>query len=123
VDARAYRELCRRPDVMKRGVLEATARLTAKEDENAHRAVLAGEPLPKPPLHAGGDHTDYFRLELSLGEAEAIRDALAGAEVGAVGPEGESTPEASFAASLVDIWLEYIFFLQELRSRPPHQFN
>ena len=70
-------------------------------------------PFPKPELHTAGEDTDYFIVKLDAAEAEQIVEYLLDAEVGGVGLNGETTPEASHASGLVDAWVRYVDFCDE----------
>lgn len=113
MNAEEYKSICNRPDVFERGVLEASEReLLSRHPPSALRLqeILSGEPVPKPLLHNGSKHTDYFLVKLNVAEAEQIADYFVDAEADAVGRDGETTPQASHFASLADAWMRYINF-------------
>ena len=113
MNAEEYKSICNRPDVFERGVLEASERaLSQKHPPSALRLreIFSVAPIPKPLLHRGGSHTDYFLVELNVAEAEQIVEYLVDAETGAVRSDGETTPQASRFGSLVDAWESYVNF-------------
>jgi hypothetical protein len=113
VNAEEYKFICNRPDAFQRNVLEASERellLSHPALALRLREILNSAPIPKPSLHNGDKHTDYFLVNLNVAEAEQIAEHLGDAEVGAVGRNGETTPQASLFGSLVDAWIRYIDF-------------
>lgn len=65
------------------------------------RSILASPVVPKPPRHAAGSHTDYFRVSLAHADAEAVVDTLGDSEAQAVTSGG---PRVSGIADLLDWW-------------------
>ncbi len=115
MDVEEYKSICNRPDAFERGVLEASEReLLSRHLPSALRLqeILRSATVSKPLLHNGGKHTDYFLVTLNVSEAEQIAGYLLDAEAGAVGRDGETTPQASHFGSLVDAWTRYIDFCE-----------
>jgi len=72
---------------------------------DALRALLAVDPIKKPSKHQGDESTDYFDVRvLPPAILRMIGLHLFTAEADAVSPTGETTPEASRNAGMVDIW-------------------
>ena len=115
MDTRQYKAICELPDVMSRGVLEDSAREISLHLGLLLREILEGAPVPKPKLHNGDESTDYFHVDIGLEEAEETASDLLSAETDAVSPEGDTTPEASYIASLVDEWNRYIEFREQTK--------
>jgi hypothetical protein len=110
-----YKEICRRPNVFRRDVLEDTEQFLSLENPSLAiylREILSANPISKPTLHSGDESTDYFQLSLSVNLAEKIADVLIDAEVAAIGINGETTAKASRCAALVDTWTNYIESLE-----------
>jgi hypothetical protein len=108
MDAAEYKLTTSSPDVFTRGDLTLTlTSLEAEELRTPVREALLGTPVPKPPLHAGSASSDYFRLALPVDTVDTILDQLLLLEAGAVSSDGETTPEASRLADLVNRWGRY----------------
>jgi hypothetical protein len=108
-----YKVVCKRPDALHRGLLEATEQaLHLRHPLSAVRLreVLESKPIPKPELHTGGEDTDYFTVKMKIAEAKQIVEYLLDAEANAVGRDGETTSEANRLADLVDAWANYVDF-------------
>lgn len=114
MNAAEYKGIKDSPDVFSEAELEATVR-RLQQTVAARKTIIGAmrTPLPKPPLHQRAPCSDYFRLSLSAESVNEIVDALGIAEVSAVSPEGETTPEASYLADLVDRWCHYLVWLEE----------
>ena len=115
MDARQYKVLTSRPDVFARGELDETARVLRTVDVRLAGRLEALEraPVPKPPRHRGGARTDCFRIDAPHALLAEVVDALVDAEAAAVGQDGETTPEASARADLVDRWTRYLRWCEE----------
>jgi hypothetical protein len=111
MNANDYKQICSRPDVLQRAVLEQTARVI-QIDLPAHaehiESILGESPVSKPAQHNGGNETDYFYIDLSDEEAGEIIEYLLEKEAGAIGVDGNTTAEASSLGRLVDLWTQYI---------------
>lgn len=106
LDDNDYRQLCDRPDVMRRGDVRAThSRLELDHPEIAARlsTLLNSVPVPKPPGHDGGPDTDFLWLDLAAEEIDAIVEALVALEA-ALAESGAPHVALSSAADLVDLW-------------------
>jgi len=129
MDAATYNLICEQVDVLSRDVLEETVAeaerylglletspptfesrisiVTRRERETLVaelKAILRGQPIPKPSQHQGRPATHHFRVGLSCEQIDEIVGWLSGAEAAAVSSDGETTPVASRLASLVDVW-------------------
>jgi len=101
-------------------VLQASEReLRLRHPPSALRLqeILGNAPVSKPLLHNGDKHTDYFLVTLNVAEAEQIIEYLLDAEAGAVGHDGETTPQASHFGSLVDAWTQYVKYCNLMFSK------
>ncbi len=107
MDVNKYRELCARPDVLRRGELEetvSTLRRLRSPDVRLVEEILEQPPIEKPVIHAAGSEADFFFVTLDTDVVESIVDQLLEAEAAAVPNGGETTPEATRFAELVDLW-------------------
>lgn len=88
MDAADYKRICAQSDVLPRGVVEATHGLVSHVDAVLAakvRKILAIEPVPKPPRHDAGAHSDYLPIGVvSRREIEAVVEALGELEAAAV---------------------------------------
>ncbi len=115
MDAKEYKELCARPDVLRRSALKDTVRALRKArspDARAVEEIVQQEPIEKPAIHVAGSEADFFFVTLEAGLVEAIVEQLAEAETAAVSPGDETTAEASRLAELVDLWTSYREWLE-----------
>jgi hypothetical protein len=114
MDATEYKRATTCPDAFADAEIEATVRcLRAGASPFAEVVAQAPRvPIPKPPLHHSGADTDFFRLDLPLAVVQELVGELLDAEAAAVSPEGNTTPEASHRASLVDRWGHYQRWLE-----------
>ena len=111
MDSSEYRRVGASPDVLSRGTIEATHRVLSAVDAALAakvRNILATPRVPKPPRHAAGSHTDYFRVSLAFADVEAIVQALGDSEAEAVTAED---PRVSAIADLLDRWSRAADFL------------
>ncbi len=107
MDLNEYRDLCARPDVIRRGELEETVRALRRlrsPDVRLVEEILEQPPIEKPVVHAAGSEADSFFVTLDADVVESIVEQLTDAEAAAVSPAGETTPEAGRLAELVDLW-------------------
>ena len=110
MNAKKYKRLTSSPIFVSQPIIEETAAILAGRCDSASVALtglLGTTPLTKPDKHVCDSSTDYFDAT-SLGEEvlEGICDHLFEAEADAVPLSGETIPEASRLASLVDLWHE-----------------
>ena len=107
MDAEEYRTICTRPDVIRRPVIEATVRRLSSNHADLIgplKELLTRGPVPKPPLHHAGSHSDYFLVDLAPDQLEEIVNALGDLEAGlATGAHG-STAELDYTGQLLDTW-------------------
>jgi hypothetical protein len=111
-----FKQLIGQADVFRRSTLiETIAVLERKHADLAQRvrAQLESAPIQTPEQHAGGPETDKFQVELFRAEVDLIVNAMGEAEVGALGPDHATTPEALHFAGLLDTWNRYRFLLDE----------
>jgi hypothetical protein len=114
MNAEEYKSICKRPDSIQRGIIEATEQALKGRSDLALklREILKGTAIDKPDFHNGKAESDYFLVKLSAEDAEEIQDYLLEEEASAVGLNGETTPMASHYASLADVWQNYINFCE-----------
>ncbi|MFP6816285.1 MAG: hypothetical protein VB949_11545, partial [Pseudomonadales bacterium] len=68
-----YKQLCDRPDVVSRWMLEQTLELVAGHKVAAAlRDAIASEPLSKPSDHRGGEATNMYLLNLAPAQRDDI---------------------------------------------------
>ena len=70
------------------------------------KRILQNNQIVKPLLHADpySVSTAYYNVDLSSDDIDKIIDIFFELEASYVGEDGETTPTASFYASLVDKW-------------------
>ncbi len=115
MDVNEYRDLCARPDVLRRGELEETVsalRRLRSPDVRLLEEILEQPPIEKPVIHAAGSEADFFFVTLDADVVESIVDQLFEAEATAVPSGGETTPEATRLAELVDLWTDCREYLE-----------
>jgi len=104
-----YKIMVADPCVFRKSVLEGTLRVlqsySAEETKVIEKAFLKG--IKKPIGHKEPATFDYYWVNCTADEADAIAGYLFEAEATAVPPSGETAPEASWLASLVDIWSNF----------------
>ena len=87
MDRVEYKNLCRRSHVLDRLTLELTARALRKAGPAVatHLArILAGGPIPRPPLQRGDSVDDFFETNLSPEEVQTIVRILASVEAAGI---------------------------------------
>ncbi|MCU7550130.1 hypothetical protein OCK74_13485 [Chitinophagaceae bacterium LB-8] len=107
-----YKRLINERDVLDR----TTLNVTLKEVVSRHELELASEiqrilknnKIQKPDLHLKpyDTTTNYYKVDLTSDHIEKIIDIFFELESSHIGENGETTPTASFYASLVDKWNE-----------------
>jgi hypothetical protein len=114
MNAEEYKSICRRPDALQRGIIEATEQALKGHSDLVlkFREILEGTAIPKPDSHNESKESSYFLVKLNVEDVEQILDYLFDAEASAVGLNGETTPMTSHYASLVDVWRRYIDFCE-----------
>jgi hypothetical protein len=105
-----YKQIIMKHDVLDYTTLNITVKeLTAKKDfelaEEIQR-ILSDNKIDKPVLHDKLDDasTNYYKVDLSDDNVDKIRDMFLELEVSFVSEDGDTTPTASFYASLADKW-------------------
>jgi hypothetical protein len=105
-----YKQILMGNDVLDYTTLNITVKeLTAKKDfklaEEIQR-ILRDNKIEKPALHDNLDEaaTNYYKVDLSDDNIDEIRDMFSDLEVSFVGEDGDTTPTASFYATLADKW-------------------
>ncbi len=121
MDPTEYRRLTSRPGAFRRAVLEDTVRILRRAKSplvEILEEVVSGPAIPKPPLHAVGSEADFFQLDLSLEDADAILDELldAEAEARSAGASTLTSPGAPRLAELVERWALYREWLDDGRA-------
>lgn len=113
--ASEYRNLTSSPDVFSASILEETQNCLNTIESPAAQIVAKASltAIERPALHTAGPGADHFRVKLSLEEVSEITSELLTAEALAVDPNGETTPGASYCASLVDVWGNYQHWLEQ----------
>lgn len=106
MDDQEYKRLCAQPDVMRRAEMRAT--MTRLKREHAPLAAalerVMGRPaLPKPVGFQGSSENDYFYIDLSEDELDAIAEALEDMER-SLAASGSDDSELAFVATLHDRW-------------------
>lgn len=77
-------------------------------------------PIQKPKKHTHPNDFDFYWVNCSAEAANNIASYLFDAEAAAIPDSGETTPEASRYADLVDIWSNFRDWLEEGGSVDPH---
>ncbi len=117
MNSKDYKAITGRPDCFSRDSLDSTMSILVEMNpgsaERIKRCFDRCEAVPLPKLYIGDGVADYFIVNLSAEDVELITDALFDAEARAVGPDGDTTAEASFAAGLLDRWSLYLEWLEE----------
>ena len=104
MDWDTYKQLCDRPDVWSRWMLEQTQALLKPALAAELAAVLGTQPVTKPRDHRGGAATDMFVLELPAQRRSAVAAAVRQAKLA-----GRITPAtaARGLGGFVEAWQEY----------------
>ena len=111
METKKYQTICNNSSSFSRLELEQTLDALEKAKSNIISlvdGVLKSKPIEKPSKHQGGKETDYYHVHIAINDAEVIVEELGTLEAQAVSPEGNTTPEASYYASLLDRWLSYV---------------
>jgi hypothetical protein len=110
MNAEEYKNLISQRDVLDHTTLNVTLKeLISRQDfelaENLKK-IINNNKVPKPDLHSKrfDTSTTYYIVDLSSSEIQKIIDIFLDLEASHVDDNGETTPTASFYASLVDKW-------------------
>ncbi|RYZ18239.1 MAG: hypothetical protein EOO10_26045 [Chitinophagaceae bacterium] len=110
MNAEEYKSLINQKNVLEHTTLDVTLKelVSRQEFELAAgiKRILQNNQLVKPLLHADPYNvsTAYYNVDLAADEIDRIIDIFFELEACYVGEDGETTPTASFYASLVDKW-------------------
>lgn len=105
-----YKRAINQRDVLDHTTLNVTLKeLVARQEfELAEKLkqIIASNKIAKPDLHSQpfNTSTTYYKVNLSSADIEKIIDIFVDLETIHVGEDGETTPTASFYASLADKW-------------------
>lgn len=112
MNAEEYKRLIDQKDVLDYTTLNVTLKELVSRQEfdlaGKIKLIIENNKLAKPDLHSKPFETatSYYKVDLSSDDVEKIIDVFFDLEVSHVAENGESTPTASFYASLVDKWNE-----------------
>ncbi len=115
MDVNRYRDLCARPDVLRRGELEETVsalRRLRSPDVPLVAEILEQRPIERPLIHSAGSEADFFFVTVDTDVIESIVDQLFEAKAAAVPSGGEATPEATRLTELADLWTDCREYLE-----------
>jgi hypothetical protein len=110
MNAEEYKNLINKKDVLDYTTLNVTLEELISRQEielaGAIKRILESNQIAKPQLHSKIDDisTSYHRVTLSYNDIEKIVDIFIELEAIHIGEDGETTPTASFYASLADKW-------------------
>lgn len=111
-----YKVASQHPCAFSRGALEETERvlkLTVPALVLLIEQALSQSAIEKPSRHTGGQNTDFISVQISLPDAEIIRDAFVDMEAASVGRDGSTTALASQYAGMADAWTNYMLWLED----------
>ncbi len=112
MNAEEYKSLINKKDVLDHTTLNVTLKelVFNKEFELAEslKRILANNRIAKPKEHSHPHDTtnSYYQVDLSSDNIELITDHFSDLEVSHLDDSGDTTPTASFYASLFDKWNE-----------------
>lgn len=110
MNAEEYKRLTNQNDVLDHSTLNITLKelISIQEYELVEnlKRILANNKIDKPALHSktSDPSSTYYKVDLMPDEIEKIVSIFLDLEAAHVGKNGETTPTASFYASLVDKW-------------------
>ena len=110
MNAEEYKSLINQNDVLDHTTLNVTLKELASRQEfelaASIKRILQNNQIVKPLLHADPYKlsTTYYRVNLTSDDVDKIIDIFFALEASHVSESGETTPTASFYASLVDKW-------------------
>ena len=89
-----------------KATVEELERLDAKRLVMEIERILTSNKIEKPKFHNKQDDqtTDYYRIDLSSDDIEAIVEMFGDLEVGSLGDKYETTRAASLYATMLDNW-------------------
>ncbi len=105
-----YKSLINHKNVLDHTSLNVTLKELASRQEfelsDKLKKILENNKITKPDLHSKSfdTSTNYYKVDISPVEIEKIIDIFIDLEASQVGENGETTPTASFYASLADKW-------------------
>ena len=106
MDWQRYKQLCDRPNVLSKWMLEQTLELVAgSEVAELLQNTLAGQPLQKPAGHTGGDATNMYVLDLTPAQREVIAEVVRASRDAAV---QTSATVGRGLGGFVEAWHEYL---------------
>ena len=105
-----YKEVCDRPDVLSRWLVQQTTAVCDQGLAERLNAVIASNPLEKPPDHKGGPLLDMFRTEFSIEDVVAITRSVSQANKEGVVTTG---PVNRSYSGILKAWQEYERMLTE----------
>ena len=114
MEAEEYKELIRSKGVLGYTTLNITLKeLIAKKDirlTTEITRILHINKIEKPALHINPNDntTNYYKIDLSKEDIDAIADIFFDLEASFVGKDGSTTPTAAFYADLADRWFNLI---------------
>ncbi len=110
MNAEEYNSLINQKNVLDHTTLNVTLKELVSRQEFELSAklkqILETNKIAKPDLHSKSfdTSTNYYKVDLSSDDIEKIIDIFFDLEASHFGENGETTPTASFYASLVDKW-------------------
>lgn len=110
MNAEEYKKLIKERNVLNHTTLNVTLKeLVSRQEEELIgkiRAILENGKIAKPDLHSSPyDHsTTYYTIDLNPDDIDRIISIFYELEESHMGEDGETTPTASFYASLADKW-------------------
>ena len=123
MDAPSYKVKISDPCSFRKSVLEDTLYVLKKNNAPETTIIelaLENGGIQKPTTHNHSEGYDYYWVKCTDEEADNIAGYLFDAEVAAVPESGETTPEASKYAKLVDICTDFRDWLERGGSVEPH---
>jgi len=110
MNAEEYKQAISQNDVLDHTTLNITLKELASKHEMKLAAnlkrILEKNKIAKPDLHFKSNDTSvsYYKVDLSSNDIETIIDIFVELEADHVDKNGNTTPTASFYATLVDKW-------------------
>ena len=110
MNAEEYKNLINEKNVLDHTTLDVTLKEMASRQEfelaGKLKSIMDNNKIPKPELHSKlyDYKTNYYKVDLSDDDVEKIIDIFFDLEASHVSEDGNTTPTASFYASLVDKW-------------------
>ena len=107
MNQKEYKKITSQNNLLPRNIIEQTKNLISDKDKalvNKLKKILTSDPVEKPSKHSSGTETDYFVVDLTSDEISTIVEACGDAEVGSLDKDYNTTPQASYYGTLLDIW-------------------